>query len=148
MNLRVTVIRDLQGAVHFIPNGEIKVLSNLTKEWSRVVLEIGVGYEEDIDGVIGVLAEIGQSVNEDETFRKLLLEPPQVLGIESLTDSQVTIRLLAKTIPFKQWEVARELRRCIKLRFDHEGIRAPYPRRMVIARQAPLPNSTTSIPRG
>ncbi|HWT79648.1 MAG TPA: mechanosensitive ion channel family protein, partial [Candidatus Methylomirabilis sp.] len=121
MNLRVTVIRDLQGTVHFIPNGEIKVVSNLTKEWSRAVLEVGISHEEDVDRVIAVLAEVGRSLNDNETFGKLLLEPPQVLGIESVTESQVTIRLLAKTVPFKQWEVARELRRCIKLRFDQEG---------------------------
>jgi len=137
MTLRMTIVRDLQGTVHFIPNGEIKVVSNLTKEWARVVLEIGVGYEEDVDRVIAVLAEVGQSLTEDESFSKLVLEPPQVQGVEALTDSQVTIRMLAKTVPFKQWEVARELRRRIKSRFDREGIRAPYPHRVVIAPPAP-----------
>ena len=136
MTLRMTVVRDLQGTVHFIPNGEIKVVSNLTKEWSRVVLEIGVGYEEDVDRVMAVLAEVGRSLTEDESFGKLVLEPPQVLGVEALTDSQVTIRMLAKTVPFKQWEVARELRRRIKSRFDREGIQTPYPHRVVIARPA------------
>lgn len=137
MTLRMTIVRDLQGAVHFIPNGEIKVVSNLTKEWSRAVLEIGVGYDEDVDRVIAVLTEVGQSLAEDETFGKLVLEPPQVLGIEALTDSQVTIRMLAKTVPLKQWEVARELRRRIKSRFDREGIRTPYPHRVVITRSSP-----------
>lgn len=132
MTLRMTIVRDLQGTVHFIPNGEIKVVSNLTKEWSRVVVEIGVGYEEDVDRVIAVLTEVGQSLAQDESIGKLVLEPPQALGIEALTDSQVTIRVLAKTLPFKQWEVARELRRRIKSRFDQEGIRAPYPHRIVM----------------
>ncbi len=139
MTLRMTIVRDLQGTVHFIPNGEIKVVSNFTKEWSRVVLEIGVGYEEDVDRVIAVLAEVGQSLIEDERFGKLVLEPPQALGVEALTDSQVTIRMLAKTLPFKQWEVARELRRRIKSRFDHEGLGAPYPHRVVITRPTPPP---------
>jgi small conductance mechanosensitive channel len=134
MTLRMTIIRDLQGTVHFIPNGEIKVVSNLTKEWSRAVLEIGVGYEEDVDRVIALLSEIGRSLAEDESFGKLVLEPPQVLGVEALTDSQVTIRMLTKTVPFKQWEVARELRRRIKTRFDREGIRTPYPHRVIITR--------------
>jgi len=137
MTLRLTTVRDLQGTVHFIPNGEIKVVSNLTKEWSRVVLEIGVDYEEDVDRVIEVLAEVGRSLTEDESFGKLVLEPPQVLGVEALTDSQVTIRMLAKTVPFKQWEVARELRRRIKSGFDREGIRAPYPHRVVITHASP-----------
>ena len=134
MTLRMTIIRDLQGTVHFIPNGEIKVVSNLTKEWSRAVLEIGVGYEEDVDRVIALLSEIGRSLAEDESFGKLVLEPPQVLGVEALTDSQVTIRMLTKTVPSKQWEVARELRRRIKTRFDREGIRTPYPHRVIITR--------------
>jgi small conductance mechanosensitive channel len=136
MTLRMTIIRDLQGTVHFIPNGEIKVVSNLTKEWSRAVLEIGVSYEEDVDRVIALLSEIGRSLAEDESFGKLVLEPPQVLGVEALTDSQVTIRMLTKAVPFKQWEVARELRRRIKTRFDREGIRTPYPHRVIITRPA------------
>ena len=82
--------------------------------------------------VIAVLAEVGQSLTEDEIFRKPVIEPPQALGTEALTDSQVTIRVLVKTVPFKQWEVARELRRRIKTRFDREGFRAPYPHRIVM----------------
>jgi small conductance mechanosensitive channel len=136
MTLRMTIVRDLQGTVHFIPNGEIKVASNLTKEWSRAVLEIGVRYEEDVDRVIAVLTEVGRSLAEEEGFGKMVLEPPQVLGIEALTDSQVIIRILAKTLPLKQWEVARELRRRIKARFDREGIQTPYPHRVVITRPA------------
>jgi len=136
MTLRMTIVRDLQGTVHFIPNGEIKVASNLTKEWSRAVLEIGVGYEEDVDRVIAVLTEVGRSLADDEGFGKMLLEAPQVLGVEGLNDSQVTIRILAKTLPLKQWEVARELRRRIKARFDREGIQTPYPHRVVITRPA------------
>jgi len=136
MTLRMTIVRDLQGTVHFIPNGEIKVASNLTKQWSRAVLEIGVRYEEDVDRVIAVLTEVGRSLADDEVFGKMVLEPPQVLGVDGLTDSQVTIRILTKTLPLKQWEVAREFRRRIKARFDREGIQTPYPHRVVIARPA------------
>ncbi|MGD0263671.1 MAG: mechanosensitive ion channel family protein [Candidatus Methylomirabilota bacterium] len=136
MTLRMTIVRDLQGTVHFIPNGEIKVASNLTKQWSRAVLEISVRYEEDVDRVIAVLTEVGRSLADDEVFGKMVLEPPQVLGVEGLTDSQVTIRILTKTLPLKQWEVAREFRRRIKARFDREGIQTPYPHRVVIARPA------------
>jgi len=141
VTLRLTIIRDLQGTVHFIPNGEIKVVSNLTKEWARAVLEIGVGYEEDVDRVIALLSQVGRSMAEDEVFGKLLVEPPQVLGVEALAESQVTIRVLAKTFPLKQWEVARELRRRIKVRFDQEGIQTPYPHRVVITRPAAPTNS-------
>lgn len=137
ITLRTTVVRDLKGAVHFIPNGEIKVVSNLTKEWSRTVLEISVSYEEDVDRVLRVLTEIGQGLTADEAFGKLVLEPPQVLGVEALADSQVTIRILVKTLPLKQWDVARELRKRIKARFDDEGIQIPYPHRVVITRPSP-----------
>ncbi len=137
MTLRMTIVRDLHGVVHFIPNGEIKVASNLTKEWSRAVVEVGVSYEEDADRVMRVLTEVGQTLADDETFGKLVLEPPQVLGVEALADSQVTIRMLVKTLPLKQWEVARELRRRIKARFDREGLRIPYPHRVVLTRPGP-----------
>jgi len=134
ITMRVTVVRDLHGTAHFIPNGEIKVASNLTKEWSRAVIEVGVAYEEDVDRVIVLLAELCRTFAEDPAFGKLVLETPQVTGVEALAESQVTVRLLAKTLPLKQWEVARELRRRIKGCFDREGIQIPYPHRIVIAR--------------
>lgn len=134
MNLRTTIVRDLQGTVHFVPNGEIKVASNLTKEWSRAVLEVGIGYQEDLDRTLVVLAEVGGELAADAAFGPMILEPPQVLGVESLSESQVTVRLLLKTLPSKQWDVARELRRRIKNRFDREKIAIPYPHRVVITR--------------
>ena len=134
MSLRTTIVRDLQGTVHFIPNGEIKVASNLTKEWSRAVLEVGIDYQEDLDRTLHVLAEVGRELAADASFGPMILEPPQVLGVESLGESQVTLRLLLKTLPSKQWDVARELRRRIKNRFDREKIAIPYPHRVVITR--------------
>ncbi len=134
MSLRTTIVRDLQGTVHFIPNGEIKVASNLTKEWSRAVLEVGIDYQEDLDRTLHVLAEVGRELAADASFGPMVLEPPQVLGVESLGESQVTLRLLIKTLPSKQWDVARELRRRIKNRFDREKIALPYPHRVVITR--------------
>jgi small conductance mechanosensitive channel len=134
MSLRTTIVRDLQGTVHFIPNGEIKVASNLTKEWSRAVLEVGIDYQEDLDRTLHVLAEVGRELAADASFGPMVLEPLQVLGVESLGESQVTLRLLLKTLPSKQWEVARELRRRIKYRFDREKIAVPYPHRVVITR--------------
>ena len=108
MNLRVTVLRDMDGAAHFIPNGEIKVVSNLAKEWSRAVVNIGVAYKEDLDRVIQVLNEVGEQLSKDARFGPNILELPQVLGVESFDESQITVRLLVKTRILKQWEVARE----------------------------------------
>ncbi len=140
LNLRVTVLRDPQtGAAHFIPNSELKVVSNLTKEWSRVTLNVGVTYREDIDRTVGVLKRVGQEMSVDERVGSLILEAPEVLGIEALGESQVTLQVMVKTLPQKQWEVARELRRRIKVAFDKEGIEVPYPHRVHLTRIESLP---------
>lgn len=140
LNLRVTILRDASsGAVHFIPNSELKVVSNLTKEWSRVALDIGIAYHEDIDRVVEVLQQIGQELARDERMGPLILELPEVLGIESFGESQVTIKVLVKTLPQRQWEVARELRRRIKATFEKEGIEIPFPTRVHLTRIESLP---------
>jgi len=131
VNLRTTILRDLHGVVHVVPNGEIRVLSNKTKGWSRAVLEIGVGYREDPDRVIAILEELAEEIYADPLFGALLLESPTVPGVEAFGDSSITIRMLAKTLPLKQWDVARELRRRIKHRFDAEKIEIPFPQRTI-----------------
>jgi moderate conductance mechanosensitive channel len=127
ITLRTTVLRDVEGVVHIIPNGEITRVSNLTKAWSRTVLHIGVAYKEDVDHVMDVLRDLLREFHADPEWGGLLLEEPQVPGVEDFADSAVIIRVLAKTLPLKQWDVARELRRRIKKRFDREGIEIPFP---------------------
>jgi small conductance mechanosensitive channel len=127
MTLRTTVLRDLHGVVHTIPNGEITRVSNLTKTWSRSVIDVSVAYGEDVDVVIATLRRLGEEFQQDPDWGPLLIDPPDVLGVESLADSGVIVRMTAKTLPLKQWEVARELRRRIKNRFDADGIEIPYP---------------------
>lgn len=127
ITLRTTVLRDVFGVVHVIPNGEITKVSNLTKSWSRAVLDIGVAYREDVDRVIALMKQIGAEFLADPEWGPLLLEEPTVPGVENLGDSAVVIRMMAKTLPLKQWDVARELRRRIKNRFDREGIEIPFP---------------------
>ena len=133
MTLRTTVLRDLNGAVHIIPNGEIKQVSNLTKSWSRAVIDVSIAYAEDVDRVISMLRSIAQDFQNDPEWSMLLLESPQVLGVENFTETGVTIRMIAKTLPLKQWDVARELRRRIKLRLDQEQIQLPQSRVKMIA---------------
>lgn len=145
VTLRVTQVRDLEGVVHTIPNGEIKVVSNLTKGFSRVSLDVGVGYREDLDRAIKLLDAVGRELAEDPQYGPLILEPPVVLGVEALAESQVTLRLLAKTLPLRQWDVARELRRRIKLAFDREGIETPYPHH-VLLRRADDPSAPPAAP--
>lgn len=132
VSLRKTVLRDLQGKVHTIPNGEIKVVSNLSKEWSRSVLDLGISYREDIDQVIDLLIRIGKEMESEESLKSAILEPLQILGVEKFDESQMVIRMMVKTAPLKQWEVGRELRRRIKIRFDEKGIQLPYPHRVLL----------------
>ena len=141
MTLRVVVLRDVHGVVHIIPNGEIKRVSNLTRSWSRVVLDVGVDYREDADRVMEVMRDVGRELWADPQWRPLLVEEVTVPGIENFTDSAVTIRILAKTLPLKQWDVARELRRRLKRRFDAEGISIPFPQRTVHVEGSPLPGA-------
>ncbi|MFT5050337.1 MAG: small-conductance mechanosensitive channel [Chlamydiales bacterium] len=131
ISLRVTVLRDLEGVVHYVPNGSIAQVSNKTQGWSRVVMEISVTYKEDPDRVTEILEEILLEMAADETWSRPILEPPVVAGIHSLTDRAVDMRIMIKTRPGKQWEVAREARRRVKRRFDELGIEAPYPQRIV-----------------
>lgn len=131
MTLRVVVLRDVHGVVHIVPNGQITKVSNLTRSWARVVLEVGVAYKEDPDRVMEVLRDVGRELHEDPAWQPLLLEPVEVPGIEMFADSAVNIRVMVKTLPLKQWDVARELRRRIKLRFDREEIEIPFPHQKV-----------------
>jgi small conductance mechanosensitive channel len=132
VSLRRTVLRDLEGKVHTIPNGEIKIVSNLSKEWARSVLDVGVSYREDADQVMGLLGQIGRELAAEEPWKSAVLEPLQVFGVERFGESELVIRVVVRTVPLKQWEVGRELRRRIKIRFDEKGIQMPLPHRVLI----------------
>jgi moderate conductance mechanosensitive channel len=132
VSLRRTVLRDLEGKVHTIPNGEIKIVSNLSKEWARSVLDVSISYREEVDQVIELLKQIGKELAVEEPWKSILLEPLQVFGVERFGESELVIRVVVKTAPLKQWEVGRELRRRIKIRFDEEGIQIPFPHRVLI----------------
>jgi small conductance mechanosensitive channel len=132
VSLRRTVLRDLEGRVHTIPNGEIKVVSNLSKEWSRSVLDIGISYGEDIDKVVDLLSRIGKELEAEGPYKSAILEPLQILGLERFGESQLVIRIMVKTVPLKQWDVGRELRKRIKKRFDEQGIQIPFPHRVLL----------------
>jgi len=132
LSLRRTVLRDLEGKVHIIPNGEIKIVSNLSKEWARSVLDVSLSYRENVDQVILVLEQIGKELAAEEPWKSAILEPLQIFGVERFEESQLVIRMGVKTIPLKQWEVGRELRRRIKIRFDEKGIQIPLPHRVLI----------------
>jgi len=139
INLRRTVLRDLDGQVIVIPNGEISVAFNKTKYWSRVNLDIGVAYKEDVDRVVEVLNEVGEEIAADPYYGLMLITPPQVLRLDSLDDSAVTFKMLGDCKPMKQWEITGEMRKRIKIRLDNEGIEIPFPHQTVYWGEAQPP---------
>ena len=135
VSLRVTRLRDLDGTVWYVPNGEILRVGNKSQNWSRAVVDIGVGYDEDLGRAKRVLGEVAGDMWEDEDYRGVIIEEPEVTGVEALAPDAITLRVLVKTQPMEQWAVARELRQRVKARFDHEGIEIPFPQRVVWHRE-------------
>ena len=127
INLRVTTLRDYSGNVHIIPNGQILVLTNMTKEFSRAVLEIGVAYKENIDEVMQVMKDVAGEMADDPDFSDRILRPMEMSGLDSFGDSSVNIKARIDTRPCEQWNVAREYRRRLKKAFDEKGIEIPFP---------------------
>jgi moderate conductance mechanosensitive channel len=129
-NLRTTVLRDLEGTLHFIPNGEIAKLGNRTHTWSRALIEVGVHYKENIDRVVEVLEEVFSELVEDKKYKGFILERPEILGdggVNELGDSAVKFTIICKVKPGQQWTIGRQLRKRIKEKFDKVGIEIPYP---------------------
>ncbi len=131
ISLRTTVLRDLEGVVHFIPHGTITTVSNLTHGWSRALFDIDIGYGEDIDRVMEVLLVLGRELRQDPLYSPLILDDPEMLGVDELADSSVVLKFFLKTRPLQQWTVKREMLRRIKNRFDELGIEIPYPHQTV-----------------
>lgn len=130
LTLRATYLRDQHGNLHVVPNGEVRIVSNRTKDWSRAVVDVGVAYEEDLDRVLRVLEDLVEGFVSD--FGPQLLELPQVVGPVGLGDWAVTVRMTVKTRPGKQWEIARELRKRILTACERENITLPYPRQEIL----------------
>ncbi len=131
VGLRVTRLRDVDGTVWYVRNGEILKVGNQSQNWSRTVLDVAVGYKEDVTRVRRLLKEVAHELAEDENFRDQIIEEPEVWGVQSLGPDSVVVRVTLKTLPQKQWMVAREMRERIKDRFDAEGISMPLPQRGV-----------------
>jgi small-conductance mechanosensitive channel len=137
INLRTIVLRDLEGVVHVFPNGEIKTLANRTKDYSYYVIDLGVDYDDDTDRIVALVRDEAAKLMSEPAFAPSILEPVEVLGLDAFKDSAVSLRFRIKTIPLKQWEIGRELRRRIKLAFDREGFRMPFPRLDIRIMDAP-----------
>lgn len=135
ITLRATYVRDLEGRLHLIPNGEIRIVANHSKGWSRAVVDIEVDCGEDIGRVIATLEGACRALAADVTASPLLLEPPAVVGVEGLTDTAVRLRVMARTMAGQHWDVARLLRRQIKEAFEQAGIRTPRGKQEVFLRE-------------
>ena len=136
MTLRIVQLRDLEGVLHTIPNGDIGVVSNMTRAWSRAVVDIGVAYDTPVDRALEVFTDEAARFAADPAWVGHFDGPPEVQGIQDLGDSAVVIRTRLKTIPGEQWAAAREFRRRLKNRLDREGIEIPFPQRTVHVRNS------------
>jgi len=131
ITLRMTVLRDLDGTVHHIPNGEVKKTSNLTKTFSRVNLDVGVSYDCDIEKVIKVVNKVGQELAKDPDFVDDIKKAPEFLRVDDFGDSAIVIKILGDTQPLKQWRVAGEYRKRLLVAFKKANIVIPFPQRDV-----------------
>lgn len=138
ITLRTTVLRDMEGRVHFVPHGQIASTTNMTHGWSRAVFDIPVSYREDVDHIIEVLVSLGKQLRRDQEFGPLILEDPVMLGIDSFSDTAIMVKFYLKTRPLRQWPVKRELLRRIKVAFDQMGIEIPN-RGVPVPAAAPKP---------
>jgi moderate conductance mechanosensitive channel len=137
INLRRTILRDLDGTVHFVPHSQILVASNLTKGYSRVNLNVRIAYETDVDHAIEVVNRIGLEMSKEAEYEGKIKDPPHVLRVDALTDSAIELKVTGETAPIEQWDIMGELRRRLKLAFDKEGILIPHPV-PVVAPMAPM----------
>lgn len=138
INLRTTVLRGLDGTVHIFPNGVIERLSNMTREYSYYLFDIGVAYKEDTDRVVQVVKQIADELMREAPYRDAILEPIEVLGVDQFAESAVIIKARFKTRPIQQWVVGREMNRRLKKKFDEVGIEIPFPHRTLYFGGQPL----------
>jgi len=131
VGMRTIVLRDLSGVVHVFQNGKINTLSNMTKNWSGMVFDIGVAYKEDTDKVAEVIQQVAEELRADPGFRDKILEPIEIFGVDGFGDSAVIMKARFKTVPIEQWAVGREYRRRLKKAFDEQGIEIPFPHRTI-----------------
>ena len=131
VTLRITILRDLDGTVHYIPHGEIKQVANLSKQFSRVNLNVRISYKSDLEKVIKTVDLVGLALAEDPDWKEYIIKPPQFLRVDDFADSAIVIKILGDVKPLKHLEVTGELRKRLKIAFDKEGIEIPFPQRVI-----------------
>ena len=147
VSLRVTRLRSVDGTVWYVRNGEVMRLGNSSQDWARAVIDVAVAYESDTAHVRRLLEQIAGELAAEDAWSDLILEDPEVWGVEQLDVDRIIVRLVVKTRPLEQWKVARELRERIKRRFDLEGIEIPLPQRSLwIKQEGPAGAGATTSP--
>lgn len=131
ISLRMTTLRDMDGTVHHVPHGEIKTVSNLSKTFARVNLNVGIGYNSNLEKVISVVNKVGKELSEDPEWKDKIIKAPQFLRVDDFADSAIVIKIFGETKPLEQWSVTGELRKRLKNTFDQEGIEIPFPQMVV-----------------
>lgn len=126
LTMRETVLRDLDGMVHHIPNGNINIATNMTMEFANVNLDVGVGYSSDLDQVEQVIEKVGQELAEDAAWKDKIIEAPKLLRVNDFADSAIIVKIIGKTVPMEQWAVTGELRKRLKIAFDKNQIEIPF----------------------
>ena len=139
ITFRTIILRDQSATVHVFPNGSINTLSNMTKDWSAYLMDIGVAYKEDTDRVVDVMRRVAAELQTEPEYGSVMLEPLEIIGVDSFADSAVVIKARLKTLPIKQWMVGREYRRRLKKAFDAERIEIPFPHRTLYMGEASPP---------
>ncbi|MBW3577556.1 MAG: mechanosensitive ion channel family protein [Actinobacteria bacterium] len=139
ISMRVTRLRSLDGTVWFVPNGEIRLLANRSKEWARALVDFQVAYGADLDNAMQAIEEVAARLRRDPEIGAKILEDAEILGVEMLGESGVTIRTFIKTLPLEQWTVSRRFRRDVKGEFDARGVEIPVPHRKVIIQDGGSP---------
>jgi small conductance mechanosensitive channel len=148
LSVRTIELRDLEGSVHTIPYGEVTTIRNMTRDFSFALFEVGVAYREDVDEVMEVLRQLGAELEQDLEYGQFILEPIEVLGVDSFADSAVIIKARIKTKTLKQWFVKREFNRLMKRRFDELGIEIPFPHQTIYfgeGKQGAAPPATVRV---
>jgi small conductance mechanosensitive channel len=127
VSLRVTQLRDADGMTWYVRNGEIIRIGNKTQGWSTAIVDIAIAYDQDVEKAISVIRDVVSVMDDDGAYKDILLDEPNVVGVESIANGAITIRIIAKTIANEQFGVQREMRERIKVALDREGVRSPMP---------------------
>lgn len=135
VTLRFVRLRAYDGSVHFVPNGQIDSVTNMTRDFSFAVMDVGIAYRENIDDAFAVIRAVAAELRVDEKYKELILEDVDLAGVENWADSSIVIRLRIKVKPIQQWTIKREFLHRLKIAFDAQGIEIPFPHLTVYAGQ-------------